>query len=218
MIESHRYYLASKIEQKTHSILKQDATEEETAMELPLQITFHKMEPSPEIEAIVREKAERLNKYSYHIMSCRVVIDSPHRHHHKGNQYQVRIDLKLAGSEIAINREPPEHSKDEDIRVALRDAFDSARRQVEDVVRHQRGFVKSHEAPPHARISKLFPQESYGFIETPDGQEIYFHRNSVVNDEFDNLEIGSEVSFASSAGEKGPQASTVKLVGRHGGR
>lgn len=186
-------------------------------MELPLQISFHHMNGTPEIEAIVREKAEKLDKYADHIMSCRVVIDTPHRHHKTGNQYQVRIDLKLAGSEIAINREPPEHTKDEDIRVALRDAFDAARRQLEDAVRNQRGFVKSHEAPPHAKISKLFPQEGYGFIEAADGTEIYFHRNSVLHDGFDRLKIGTEVTFARADGEKGPQASTVKPVGRHGG-
>jgi cold shock CspA family protein/ribosome-associated translation inhibitor RaiA len=187
-------------------------------MELPLQITFHHMKGSPEIEAIVREKAEKLDKYADHIMSCRVVIDTPHLHHKKGNQYQVRIDLKLAGNEIAINREPPDHAKDEDIRVALRDAFDSARRQLEDVVRNQRGFIKSHEAPPHAKISKLFPKEGYGFIEAADGTEIYFHRNSVLNDGFDRLKVGNEVTFARTDGEKGPQASTVKPVGRHGGQ
>ena len=181
-------------------------------VQLPLQITFHHMERSEAIEKIIREKAKKLDKYADRIMSCRVVVEVPHRHHQHGNQYQVRIDLKLPGHEIVINREPPEHAADKDISVALRDAFDSARRQIEDHVRDQRGFVKSHEEAPRARVSKLFPVDGYGFLATPDGREVYFHRNSVLQDRFDRLEIGSEVTIALEQGEKGLQASTVEFA------
>jgi cold shock CspA family protein len=98
--------------------------------------------------------------------------------------------------------------------VAVRDAFDVARRQLEDFVRHQRGDVKSHETPPHARVSKLFPEGGYGFLETPDGREIYFHRNSVLHEGFNRLKINSEVRFSEEMGEKGPQASSVTLIGK----
>jgi cold shock CspA family protein len=103
-----------------------------------------------------------------------------------------------------------------DIQVALRDAFDSACRQLEDYVRRRRGSVKALETAPHARVSKLFPREGYGFLSTPDGREIYFHRHGVLHGAFDRLEVGTEVSFVEAAGKQGPQASTVKLVGRHG--
>lgn len=93
----------------------------------------------------------------------------------------------------------------------------SAARQLEDYVRRQRGDVKSHARTPHGKVSKLLPSEDYGFLTTPDGREIYFHRNSVLNEAFDKLEIGTEVSFAEEEGNRGPQASTVKLAGRHGG-
>jgi cold shock CspA family protein len=69
----------------------------------------------------------------------------------------------------------------------------------------------------HARVSKLVSTQDYGFLKTPEGREIYFHRNSVLNDAFSRLEIGTEVAFTEEEGERGPQATTVKLVGRHGG-
>jgi cold shock CspA family protein len=78
--------------------------------------------------------------------------------------------------------------------------------------------VKAHELTPHARVTKLFPEENYGFLETPDGIEVYFHRNSVLGGGFDRLQIGMEVSFVEEEGEKGPQASTVRRVGKHQGR
>ena len=184
-------------------------------MQLPLQISFRHMEHSDAIETVVREKATALDTFAEHIMSCRVVVELAGKHHQHGNLYEVRIDLTLPGGEIAVTREPSQHTEYRDIQVALRDAFDSARRRLEDYVRRRRGFVKTLETSPHARVSKIFPDEGYGFLATPDGREIYFHRHSVLHDEFDQLQIGTEVIFVEEEGKKGPQASTVRPVGRH---
>ena len=80
--------------------------------------------------------------------------------------------------------------------------------------RRRRGQKKNHEPAPAARVAKLFPTEDYGFLETRDGRELYFHKNSVLNHGFERLEIGAEVSFTEELGDKGPQASTVRPVGR----
>ncbi|HHT9123278.1 MAG TPA: cold-shock protein, partial [Candidatus Wunengus sp. YC63] len=96
--------------------------------------------------------------------------------------------------------------------VSIRDAFHDARRKLEDFARRQRGDVKHHEEPTHARISALFPDKGYGFLTTPDGREVYFHEHSVLNRKFKQLEIGIEVRFAEEMGEKGPQASSVTVV------
>jgi ribosomal subunit interface protein len=178
-------------------------------MKLPLQITVRNVSISAAVEEDIREKAAKLDVYYDQIMGCRVVVEAPHRHSHQGISYNVRIDLTVPGAELVVKREP-----DEDIYVAVRDAFDAARRQLEDFARHQRGEVKSHETPPHARVSKLFPERGYGFLETPDGRAVYFHRNSVLHDGFDRLKIGSEVRYAEEMGEKGPQASTITLIGK----
>lgn len=185
-------------------------------MRLPLQIAFHNMDRTDEIEDKIAVEAERLEDFSDRIMSCRVVVDVPHRHHKEGNFYQVRIDLKLPGQEIAVKREPSEHLDFRNLDIAIRDAFDEAKRQLEDMVRQQRGQVKAHESQPHARVARLFPDAGYGFLETPDGRSVYFHKNSVLDGGFKDLEVGAEVRFVEEEGEKGPQASTVHPVGRHG--
>jgi cold shock CspA family protein len=184
---------------------------EVTAMRLPLQIAFHHLPHSAEIEAKIRAEAERLDAIYDQIISCRVVVDVPHRHHKEGNFYQVRIDLKVPGEEIAVKREPGEHTDHRDLGIAIRDAFDEARRKLEDFVRLRRGQVKAHESLPHGRVVRLFPEAGYGFLETPDGREIYFHRNSVLNGGYPKLEVGTEVRFVEEQGDKGPQASTVKV-------
>jgi ribosomal subunit interface protein len=184
-------------------------------MQLPLEITFRNMEPSEFLEAKVRERAEKLDRFASHIMSCRVVVEAPHKHHNKGNLYHVRIDITVPGKEIVVSREPDQRHAHEDAYVAVRDAFDAARRQLEDYVAHRRGNVKVHEASPHGYITRLFPAEDYGTIETPDGREIYFHRNSVVGTDFDALTEGMSVHYHEEMGENGPQASTVHIEGKH---
>ncbi|HZU37908.1 MAG TPA: HPF/RaiA family ribosome-associated protein [Gemmataceae bacterium] len=184
-------------------------------MQLPLQVSFRHMEHSKAIETLIRKKAERLDKFAGDIMSCRVVVEPAGKHHEQGNLYEVRIDLTLPGEEIAVTRESSQHKEYRDIEVALRDAFDTARRKLEDYVRRRRGAVKTHEVPPHGRVSQLFPAQGYGFIETPDGREVYFHRHSVMHEAFERLQVGTEVVFVEEQGQKGPQASTVRLVGRH---
>jgi cold shock CspA family protein len=75
-----------------------------------------------------------------------------------------------------------------------------------------RGDVKRDIAPERGRVAKLIAEENYGFIESPDGREIYFHRNSVLDGAFDRLKVGAEVRFVEEDGDKGPQASTVHLA------
>jgi cold shock CspA family protein len=185
-------------------------------MKLPLQISFHNLERSDAIENRVLEEAARLDEFCDRIMSCRVVVDVPHRHHEFGNVYQVRVDIKVPGEEIAVVNEPAEHDPHyKDFNVAIRDAFESAARKLEEYVRRQRQDVKHHDVSPRGRVSKMFPQGGYGFIETPEGREVYFHANSVLDSKFDDLAIGTEVTFAEEPGDKGPQASTVRILGRH---
>jgi len=184
-------------------------------MQIPLQISFRKVDPSPALESRIRKEAARLDKFHEHIMSCRVVIEAPHQHHHKGNLYHLRIDLKVPGQELVVTREHHDQHAHEDAFVVVRDAFDAMQRQLEDYARRQRGKVKAHVSPLHGLVSKLVPEEDYGKIETPDGREIYFHRNSVLGNDYDKLNIGSEIRFSEEAGDEGPQASTVTLVGKH---
>jgi len=109
-------------------------------MQLPLQITIRDVGHSEALETHIRDKAKKLDEFFDHIMSCRVVVEMPHKHHHQGKQFNVRIDIGVPGSEIAVNRD-----HHEDVYVALRDAFDAAKRQLEDYARKIRGDIKTHE-------------------------------------------------------------------------
>jgi cold shock CspA family protein/ribosome-associated translation inhibitor RaiA len=182
-------------------------------MEIPLRISFRNMDRTPEVEEAVREKVDKLEEFFDRIVGCHVVVEAPHRHHHKGNIYEVRVFITVPRRELVVNREPGFDHAHEDVRVAIRDAFDKGRRQLEDYVREMRGATKHHEIPSHGHISKLF--DDFGFIETPDGEEVYFHANSLVGHDFEILEVGHEVRFVEEPGDEGPQATSIHLLGRH---
>ena len=197
-------------------------------MTLPVQITFRNMKPSEAVDARVREEVAKLETFHNGIMHCRVMVELPHRHHRSGDLYHVRIEMTVPGAELVVKREASLHASlrqsdtekqvksyeaqaaHKDVFVVIRDAFKEARRQLQDYARRMRGQTKVHVPQPSGRVSRLFPEEGYGFLRTSEGTEIYFHKNSVLHDAFNRLTIGSRVAFSEELGEKGAQASTVR--------
>jgi cold shock CspA family protein len=196
---------------------------------LPVQITFRNVASTKEIEEGITARAQKLEKFYSPITSCRVVVDAPARHRQKGYLFHIRIDLTVPEGEIVLNRAPTLYPRERDIgderprkeletrserkhlEVAISEAFHAARRRLQDHARRRRLDVKAHEPTSQSRVTKVFPLEDYGYIETPDGREIYFHANSVINNRFKSLKLGSKVSFTEEAGE---QAGTVRLIAK----
>jgi cold shock CspA family protein len=138
-----------------------------------------------------------------------VTVEQMRKHHQQGRHFAVKVDLRVPGREIVATRD-----HDEDVYVALRDAFDSAKRQLEETVRELRGDVKVHAPALHGTIARLLPDEGYGFIETSDGRELYFSRENVVHPPFERLEPGAAVQFIEEMAAEGPQAKRVS-IGKH---
>jgi ribosomal subunit interface protein len=99
-------------------------------MQVPLQITLRNIAHSDAVETAIRKRAEKLDRFYRHIVSCRVVVEIPSRHKQQGKEFVVRLDIKVPGNEIVIN-----HDHHEDVYRALQDAFLAARRKLEDHAR-----------------------------------------------------------------------------------
>ena len=184
-------------------------------MQQPVQITLRHMDPSEALEQRIKHETEKLELFYDQIIGCQVMVEAAHEHQHKGGLYHVRIHLEVPQGNVVVSREHHDKQAHEDVYVAVRDAFDSAQRQLEDYARRRRGKEKRHELAPHGRIAQLYPGMEYGIIEKADGGEVYFHKNAVIGVDFDKLEVGDEVRFVEEQGEKGPQASTMRVVGKH---
>lgn len=174
-------------------------------MKIPLQITSRNFELTDAIKDAIREQAEKLDRIYDQIIRCEVVLEAPHQRKLKGVTYNVRINITMPGGQIKVKKE-----LHEDLYVSINRSFDRAHRQLKQFISQQRRDVKYHDETPFGIITKIFVEKGYGFLTTPEGREIYFHKNSVVGGKFKDLEAGLKVRFVEADGEKGPQASTVK--------
>lgn len=180
-------------------------------MQIPAEISFENLEQSDAVEARIRTELAKLEKFYDRLTSARVVVSRPQRRHTHGDIYDVRIRLAIPGAtDIIVNRKPGDVHSHTDIYVAIRDAFNAAKRQLQDMSRVRQNQVKVHAEQPHGVISRLDAGADHGFIGTSDGREIYFHQNSVADDRFEDLHVGDAVRFAEDRGDKGPQATYVK--------
>jgi cold shock CspA family protein len=189
-------------------------------MQIPLEITFRDVRKTESIEKLIREKVAKLEKTCDYMVSCRIAVEMPQRHQQTGNPFHVRIDMRVPpGHELVVKRESSQGKINGTLPQTLREAFSAAGRQLKELVKKQRAEVKTHpEQEQIAFVEKLFKKEGYGFIRTKDGREMYFHRNSVLNNDFQRLEIGTGVRFEEVSGVKGPQTSTLQIVDKPGPR
>ena len=178
-------------------------------------ISFRDLEHSPKAEAHVNKEMAKLERVFGRIVDGRVVIETSNRQHGKKRIYHVGLDINVPGGQVIVSRDSHDDHSHEDLATAIRDAFRAARRQLEGHSANRRGEVKVHAAPPHGRVARVFPERDFGFIEGADGQEVYFHRNSVLNGKFDALEPGAEVRYSVISGDKGLQATGVAPIGKH---
>ncbi|MGD0023616.1 MAG: HPF/RaiA family ribosome-associated protein [Xanthobacteraceae bacterium] len=185
-------------------------------MQTPPEIEFQGMTATPAIEDAIAKHVAQLEQRWGRVTACRVVLKGPGQHHRKG-LYEVHVRLALPdGREVNVERTPPADERHSDLTFAIDDAFKHARRQLQDQVRRTQGQVKHHEGAPIGTVVRLDPSGEFGFLQSGDGHEVYFHRNSVLDNGFSRLHVGSRVTFAEEIGEKGAQATTVKLLGKHG--
>ena len=175
-------------------------------MQIPLQITVRDVPKSDAVEAYIRQKVEKLEEFYGKIISCRVVVEAPHRHKHQGKHYTLRIDIGVPGHEIVVNRD-----HHEDVFVALRDGFDSAKRQLDEYVHRARRETKVHAPEQLGRVLRLSREEGIGFIAGDDGSEHYFSRENVASTSFDRLSEGDEVRFIEEIAGEGAQAKRITV-------
>ncbi|HEU0204214.1 MAG TPA: HPF/RaiA family ribosome-associated protein [Burkholderiaceae bacterium] len=173
-------------------------------MQVPLQITVRNLRRSESLDARIQEKVAKLERFHPRITSCRVWVEKLSRQHQQGNTFSVRIDVHVPEHEIVVNRE-----QDEDLNVAVREAFDAARRKLEDMARVQRREVKAHEVPATGTIVRLFADDLCGFIRDGAGSEFYFGRENVADPPFEHLKVGDEVHFIRDMADEGLQAKRV---------
>ena len=185
-------------------------------MQVPVQISFQDIDASDVVRKHVQDRLADLERRFGRVTAAHITLKGPGGHHRKGGNYLVRIHLALPeGRQVDVDHTPDADERHSELLFAIDDAFNRARRQLQDKVRRMQHVVKTHEGMPIARVARLDPSGEYGFLAADDGTEIYFHRNALLNARMGDLSVGTRVTFAESMGEEGPQAITVRLMGKH---
>lgn len=192
-------------------------------MKIPPEITYRGVDKTNAIETLIQEKIAKLEQVCDHISSCHIAIEKIHDRPRGSSPYRVRLDITVPPShELVAESNGGDRNQYAPVDTVIRDAFSMAWRQLRELARQQREHdtAKTNDAAQDtmALVTKLFPEQNYGFLKTLGGEDIYFHRNSVIHNDFERLEIGTGVRFEAVEGEQGLQASTVQIVDKPGAR
>jgi len=188
-------------------------------MQRPLQIVFKGMDSSPALEALIRERVDRLDDLHPRLIGCRVVVEVPHRGAEAAKvPVAVSVEAEVAGRGPIVGRDQAERrDAKEDHTVALNKAFEAVERQLDRVAgtRSRQGAARVAEGQS-GMVVRVFPEQGYGFVEIDNSTELHFTRNAVVGGTFEEIETGMmvQVTRAADEGPMGPQASAVRLLDR----
>lgn len=179
--------------------------------EANLKLSFHGMKPSVTIRSKVHEYVNKLQRRYNDITTWHVHVNGPVP---GTGQFKVTIEARVPGAEIAVGRKPGDINAHSDALVAVRDSFAALERRLKKRRRQQYGEVKVHEGKPQGQIDIIFYDEGYGFVEVTDGRRVYFHRNAVIDDAFEDLEVGDpvELTINSDDSPRGPQATSLRRI------
>jgi cold shock CspA family protein len=173
---------------------------------MEIRIEGRSLEVLPEWREKIEEELARMEEpYLGPVLQARVVLIGT-RHHHLG-AFEVHLTVSVSGDTLTIVR------RGEFILPLLGEAFEATKRRLLEHSRVKQQEVKLHEKQTlQGKISRIITEEKYGFIEDPDGSEVYFHFNALKKGKFEKLTIGSEVKFVPEEGDKGLQAVWVQPV------
>lgn len=189
-------------------------------MERPLEIAFHNLPHSEALEADIRKRVAKFEKLYPRLIGCRVSVEALHNQHQTGNVYEVHVVLSVPGRDIAVSREPHKAKQryaNPDVYVSVREAFESAERQLGQFKERRRDAPAAPDAAAlTGRVELIQPGDDHGFIVTSSGSRLYFHRDSVTDTRFEDLAEGAIVHYVEEESDSGPVATKVRVGGRHG--
>jgi cold shock CspA family protein/ribosome-associated translation inhibitor RaiA len=182
------------------------------------EIIFNGVDRSEWVENYVAQRLWKLERFAQGITRCHVTLKQEQGSQRKANVYSVTVEVRIPPQhDLAATKQKEIVDMPTQLPAVINTAFSAIERQVKRTAALRRNEQKVHVADGQAlaMVERLFPDEGYGFLRTVDeNREIYFHRNSVLNDDFDRLAVGTEVRFSEEEGEEGPQASSLHITGK----
>ncbi len=184
-------------------------------METAPEIIFHDVKRSETLVDLINEKIKKLEQFSDKIISCRVTLGKPQSHQRSGRPYEINITVRVPGrKDVVVTRSTAKGSLHEDLKTLLNESFDAVSRQLKKIEEKKRGDVKTPADEAYlAQISKLYPEEGYGYLQPRnEGPEIYFDQNSLLTEKFEDLTVGTYVTYEEEISDRGARAYRVRIT------
>lgn len=180
-------------------------------MQVPVEITYRGLRPTPREEALVAQKLAQLEAHHPGIISCHLTAGPAQGRQRSGTVQEVTLEVRLPGDRLVVRRHHADAPGHAHLAPVLRDAFDAMTQALSAHRARRRGDIKASAGPMQGRVSALCPDRDCGEILGNDHRLIYFHKNSVLGAGFDSLRLDDPVSYSLIEGEgvQGPQASSV---------
>lgn len=173
-------------------------------------ITWRNVQRSDAVEAIIRKRIEAVEKFCPNAVGLRITLDSPQKQRHAARGFDVRLHLELPGPDLNVARTVRQGHAADDIIRAVNATFSALEQRIKETRRVMTGQeVKHHPPILHGEIIELEPELGYGFVRADDGREVYFQKDGLVTDAWDDLAMGARLRFREQDGEKGPFAVDV---------
>lgn len=187
-------------------------------MHVAPQVIFHDVDRSLWVEEYIAERMAHLERFAQDITRCHVTLSQEQSSQRKGNRYSVMVEVRVPQHhDLAVKKQKVIRNMHAQLPAMINEAFGAIETQLKRTVARRRGEAKQHNGQPRGIVEQLFPEAGYGFLRAAeDDGQFYFHRNSVLHDDFDHLTVGTEVRFAAEQGDDGPQASSVQVMSRRG--
>jgi ribosomal subunit interface protein len=180
-------------------------------MDLPFEFSLRDVHRTERLDALIARRVAKLERMFTHVVGCRLDVERvPYGSEHN-SAYRVRVEVWVPNGTLVSTRDTRGARWNEDVTTAVREAFDKAQRQLADYKHRLHGVVKASAGPPVALISRVYPEDGYGFLRTEDGRELYFHENALLDATLRQVHVGDEARFAESDDESGPHVSTLHV-------
>lgn len=190
-------------------------------MEVPMEVSYQNVTKTDFLEQILNRQVEKLQRFAPNMIACRIALEMTQKQQSQASLFHIRIEVSLPGKKRLTTSSDPTYVREDDqqeMRTVIRNTFGAMEKRLKKTESIKRREVKTH-SEPRAFVAKLYPEEGYGFLKPGNtDEEIYFHANSVLHNDFERLEIGTEVRYEQEMGEEGLQASSVQIVDKPGAR
>ena len=187
-------------------------------MQEPLEISFRDVEKTEDLERLIEDRVEHLEKFCDYIVSVHVAVERPNKHPDEGSGFRVRLVARIPpGHECVADEHASHGSVQDELPMIIRRAFQALERQVKEIVERQREANREQPGEePIGVVTVIDKTKRFGIVKTPAGRDVFFNDRAVLQNDFDRIEVGTTVRYVDQPDENGPRASTIAIVDKSG--